>query len=270
MKKCVLKIVTFTFIFILISCKNTSGDKEVLVKGTDFDFSKVMDVREDSVKIKDFYITKNMVTRAEYEQFLKDTSYGVYSSGDSDYSLDVAMPQPDCPAMFVSFYDVCAYCNYLSSKNGLEKVYDLRNLPDLKINAKANGYRLPTKDEWFYAFFGGKNAVKNKWWEILPFSDYIYNSFSSHTPVGTLKPTPLGLYDMMGNGLEWTGTEVFREGLEEDKKYAMVTGTGVPGNSIQDYDDITDFLTHSYEDEPVASMDENYFYIGFRVARNAK
>lgn len=252
------------------SCKASIGDNEVLVKGTDFDFSNVMDVNADPIRVKDFYISKNMVTRAEYEQFLKDTSYSEYSSGDSDYSLDVTMPQPDCPAMFVSFYDACAYCNYLSSKKGLKTVYDLSNLPGLKINAKANGYRLPTKNEWFYAFFGGRNALKNKWWETQPVSDFIYNSFSSHTSVGTLKPNPLGLYDMMGNGLEWTGTEVFRGDLKENEKYAMVIGTGVPGNSIQDYDDITDFLTHSYEDEPVASMDERFFYIGFRVARSIK
>lgn len=42
MKKCVLKIVTFTFI--LISCKNTLDDKEVFVKGSDFDFSKVIEI----------------------------------------------------------------------------------------------------------------------------------------------------------------------------------------------------------------------------------
>ena len=215
-------------------------------------------------------MSKHMVTRVEYEQFLEETSYGDYSSGNSDYSLDVAMPQPDSPAMFVSYYDACAYCNYLSSKNGLEAVYDLRNLPDLKINEKANGYRLPTKDEWFYAFFGGKNALKNKWWENMPFSEYIYDSFSSHTSVGTLKPNPLNLYDMLGNGLEWTAIEVRREGLEENKNYAMVIGTGVPGNSISDYDGLVDFLKHSYESEPVATMDEKFFYIGFRVARNKK
>lgn len=270
MKKCVLKITVFALLFVLISCKNTSDDKEVFVKGSDFDFSKVMEIGSEVVSIKDFYISKNMVTRQEYERFVNETSYDDYTSGDSDYSLDVAMPQPDCPAMFVSFYDACAYCNYISSKNGLEKVYDLENLPNIKINEKANGYRLPTKDEWFYAFFGGKNAVKNKWWETMPFSDYIHDSFASHASVGILKPNSLNLYDMLGNGLEWTATEVFREGLEDNKKYAMVVGTGVPGNSISDYDGLEDFLKYSYESEPVATMDEKFFYIGFRVARNAK
>ena len=56
------------------NCKASIGDNEVLVKGTDFDFSNVMDVNADPVRVKDFYISKNMVTRAEYEQFLKNTS----------------------------------------------------------------------------------------------------------------------------------------------------------------------------------------------------
>ena len=254
----------------LLGCKRNTSEGEIFLKGAKIDFATIMNTEPEEIKIGDFYISSHMVTRAEYEKFVEETSYEGYSSDNPERSLSSVMPFPDCPAMFVSFYDACSYCNYLSSKNNLEEVYELRNLPDIKINENANGYRLPSKDEWFYAFLGGNKAIKTRWWENMKISEYINDSFGVYAPVGNLRPNPAGLYDMLGNGLEWTGTEVRKKEFSENEKQAFVIGTGVPGNSIQDFSDCTDFLRFCYDEETAANISDKFFYIGFRTARNSK
>ena len=189
LKRYLLCILLITISF--VSCKNSGFNDDVFIEGGEYDFSKVLDTNLETVYVKSFYISRYKVTRKEYENFLKENSYKEYSSNSSEYSLDVTMPKSDCPDMFVSFYDACEFCNYLSSKHNFQKVYDLSNLPEIKTDNNANGYRLPSKNEWFYAFFGGKESLKNKWWENISYSDYIYDCFSNHISVGTLKPDML-------------------------------------------------------------------------------
>lgn len=253
-------------------CKSNSSVKEVFVKGAEFDFSEALNTNSETVTIKNFYISKYKITRREYEAFLKETGYAEYTSDSMEYSFDVTMPEPECPAMFVSFYDACEYCNYLSEKNNLKKVYDLSDLSNIKRDKTANGFRLPSKNEWFYALLGGTKYSKTIWWEKMSYTDYmdIDHSFTSHAPVGRLKPNPLKLYDILGNGLEWTDTEIYKESFNDNEKCAFVAGPGVPGYTISEFENCTEFLTDSYKTEPCGSMDTRYFYIGFRVARNAE
>jgi formylglycine-generating enzyme required for sulfatase activity len=75
------------------------------------------------------------------------------------------------------------------------------------LSAKtAEFYRLPTEAEWEYACRAGGKAA-------APLGDYAWFAKNSATPafsggtyhpIGTKKPNPWGLYDMLGNVMEWT------------------------------------------------------------------
>lgn len=125
------------------------------------------------------------------------------------------------PVTNVEWSDAIVFANALSEKTGLKPVYlDSQGIPvrdstryEVTLDTKANGYRLPTFEEWQVAARGGDLGLKNdsygysfsgsKHSDIVawfPESDAPY--FGS-SPVQQLKPNALGLYDMSGNVSEW-------------------------------------------------------------------
>ena len=130
-----------------------------------------------------FYMGAFEVTNAQFELF--DPSHRLLR-GKNGFSKE-----DDEAAIFVSWYDAMAFCEWLSHKE---------NLP----------YRLPTEAEWEYACRAGttttfstgdslpavfhKNARRTSFDEekdIVPLT------------VGQTPPNPWGLYDMHGNVEEW-------------------------------------------------------------------
>ncbi len=71
----------------------------------------------------------------------------------------------------------------------------------------ADGFRLPTNDEWGYAEEGGENYTYAGSDDLDEVGWYDGNSGTTH-PVGEKKPNGYGLYDMNGNVQEWTGASV--------------------------------------------------------------
>ena len=73
----------------------------------------------------------------------------------------------------------------------------------------ADGYRLPTENEWEYAAKGGN---KSQGYEYAGSDDidevgwyYVNSGFTTHD-VGMKQPNELGIYDMSGNVCEWCDT----------------------------------------------------------------
>ncbi len=153
-----------------------------------------------------FAISAHEVTREQFERYNAD----VAALGNS--------PEPDCPVNFVPWRLAGRYCRWLSDQEDEGIPESERNYPHLDedwadIKAKLpdgylrrRGYRLPTVEEWEYVaragsvtsrFFGNSadDLDNYAWWS--------HNAGERVWPVGRLRPSPWGLFDIHGNVHEW-------------------------------------------------------------------
>ncbi|MBE6350942.1 MAG: hypothetical protein E7062_09395 [Spirochaetaceae bacterium] len=158
------------------------------------------------------------VTQNLYELVMGEIPENLISL-TTDISPVVGEDQDMRPIGSVSFYDALYFCNKLSEMSGLKPVYTFNGSTDVKAwnyiphNAKylkgnirlkknADGYRLPTVEEWQYAAKSGETYLYAGSNDIDEVAWYKDNSDRSHQ-VGMKKSNQYGLYDMTGNVSEW-------------------------------------------------------------------
>lgn len=172
------------------------------------------------VHVATFALSKTEITRAQYAAFVKQTKYitddkcwtledGKYEQrSQRDWRIP-GFPQKDShPAVCINWNDAQAYAAWLSHKTGKK-------------------YRLPSEAEWEYAARG--NTSSARYWgedpsEAMHYANTADQSAQAHiqgasswsvhqcsdgyaytAPVGSFKANAFGLYDMLGNVMEWTG-----------------------------------------------------------------
>ena len=170
------------------------------------------------------------------------------------------------PVERVSWYDAIYFCNKLSETMGLTPVYSVEGLTDVKQwnyipnqgdrlmekitqNFQANGFRLPTLDEWRYAAKGGQN-YRYAGSDNLDEVDWHYKNSGEKThPVAQKKANGYGLYDMSGNVWEWVwdSRDYYRYGC---------------GGSWRNDADVCEVGDRIYDD-----VDSRYDNLGFRIVR---
>lgn len=160
--------------------------------------------------VDNFLLAETEVRVAQWRKFTMDT--GLDFPWEGHYFGDIAELSPgnNCPIQLVRIEEALNYCNWRSRKDGLEEVYYNTGNRILR-DPDANGYRLPTTDEWDYAargglksqgfIYAGSNNPDEVAWYNLPFKE-------GSKPVGTKLPNELGLFDMTGNIREWTWPEI--------------------------------------------------------------
>jgi formylglycine-generating enzyme required for sulfatase activity len=195
------------------------------------------------------------------------------------------------PVECVTWYEAVLFCNRLSIMTGKEAVYGVWGIADweaylewvisssssnaiasIYADEKANGYRLPTIDEWLWAAMGADlqnpgqvNAMGAiKYYSGGPAGGtvemegftWLYSNSSSVThEVGKKTSNELGILDMTGNVMEWI------YGASPDSN----THAYVAGKSYLDSVTLNNSPLYA-----IPHMTSNYRNpgIGFRIAHN--
>lgn len=140
---------------------------------------------------ENYSVMKTEVTQKFYE-IIMDTNPS-YFKGENN------------PVESVTWYEAIEFCNALSKKLGYEPVYTIDG-SSVTWNKNANGFRLPTHEEWVHAAKGGQNYCYSGSDNIGFVGWYRYNSGNTSHPVAQKGPNDYGLYDMSGNVWEWCWT----------------------------------------------------------------
>lgn len=290
------KLVFILNLFILnLIFANSLQNNEVYVKGSNINMKHYIQFCDETKSIKNLYVQKYEVTRKEFEEYLDYFGYNKlkeYSKDGGLFTYNNMMPYSDCAAVLITFYDACKYCNWRSMQEGYEPAYEIQGelsfeinyfqwkqengewsyyipkMPEIRLNEKANGYRLPTINEYFYLLLGGQEGIDNKWWELIDITEFEDSERHSIKKVGSYKPNPLGLYDILSNASEWLWHENLLYAREDSINYSK----NAIGITITK-DNKANFNLKKYFNEKkklsLVSPLERWF-IGMRMVRNAE
>jgi len=187
----------------------------------------------NDVSISSFFIGKYPITQKEYEKIMgKNPSF---FKGENN------------PVDSVNWYDAVEFCNKLSKNEGLEPTYyeteemvstgfcSFRFIKEYKCNWKANGYRLPTRDEWGYSAIREDNQSNyykyyNKSINFHEVDMYYKNNrncskYTTHQE-GSKKPNELCIFDVCGYVCEW-----YWEGPSDQSNRSLRSSGIYPGDN---------------------------------------
>ena len=158
-----------------------------------------------------FYMSATEITRDAFDVYYNSASLSANIDADAvtrpspqyiDFSLGMGK-EGGYPANSMSQYTALMYCRWLYEQTGVF-------------------YRLPTEAEWEYACRAGTNTP---WYfgadssQLGQYAWYAANSQNKFQQVGLKKPNAWGLYDMLGNVMEWTMDHF------EENRYAALSHT---------------------------------------------
>lgn len=169
------------------------------------------------ISLKNFFIDEYLVTKKDWDAirlWAKDNGY---------FDMSVGRGKDKQPVGCITWYDAVKFCNALSEFAGFKpfyyddegRVYRNGNLDlsEKNTDKTADGYRIPYREEWIYAAKGGTDTPYFWGNNELDCTPYVWQFRDDKMTgitreVGTKKPNPYGLYDIIGNACEWCFDEV--------------------------------------------------------------
>lgn len=231
---------------------------------------------------KRYYLGVKEVANREFKAFVP-----THTSGAERFR---ALANESSPAVNLNWQAAAAFCNWLSSQEGLPLQYQSRAGRLVPVAEPGAGYRLPTEAEWVWAarYRGGAGNSRYPWGERMPpaprsgnYADQsasglvtnvlaTYNdNFPFTAPVGTFPPNSLGFYDLGGNVAEWMGdyysTDTLYPDFEVDPRgpqegrFNVIRGPGWLHGTLRE-------LRWAFRD----FGEEERLDVGFRLARYAE
>lgn len=229
------------------------------------------------VKIKSFLLDKNLVTVAQFDEFVNATHYvteaqrfgngGVFDADAHGWTLidgadyhypfgrDKAKAQPNHPVTQVSWNDAMAY-------------------------ARWKGKRLPTQWEWEHAAKNGENSRQqytwgqdlvvagkykaNTWQGSFPAYNTVEDGYAATSPVGAFGANKIGLTDMGGNVWQWCSDDIQPQGRDAEMDPAMRKVTR-GGSFLCD-----PMVCHGFQvmGRSSSTPESSMVHIGFRCAKD--
>ena len=180
--------------------------------------------------------------------------------------------EKNLPVEQVSWYDAVYFCNKLSDMFGLTPVYAVDGEPDVEKwsyaphkgniitgtvsqDENANGYRLPTMEEWQYAAKGGQDYKYSGSDNLDEVGWCRENSEDKTHPVAQKAPNGYRLYDMSGNVWEWCWDSSISNS-DSDRRY----------NCGGSWSNFASYCEVGYEHWNRADSPNNF--LGFRIVRS--
>ncbi len=165
---------------------------------------------------KPFYISATEVSNTQFAEFMAEHSSGEFKGYD--------LSSPNLPVSNIGWNDAARFCNWLSEKEGLDKVYREQNGIMVAVDPIPPGYRLPTESEWEWVARVQTNdaILKYSWGNDFPptevagnfadqsatgildevITDY-HDGFVVTAPVGSFRENRFGIFNLGGNVAEW-------------------------------------------------------------------
>lgn len=209
----------------LIEFVRVPGGRFMIGAGVDEATRETRRIRQEWVELpNDIYVASREVSIAAFGEFVETldeddpTRYWFASSVYAEHHDE------NFPMCQLTWNEAVRFCNWLSSQHGLEPVYKWdEELTTWTSNRSANGYRLPTCNEFERAirgltetryFFGGDSSTYR-------LARYV-NGGNPEFPVAGIRadyrgrrmPNDWGLFDIAGNANEWCD-EFYEDGIVE-------------------------------------------------------
>jgi len=182
-----------------------------------------------SLTVDAYYMDKYVVTKAKWDV----VANWAYVNGYDIMKSSGSSKESSHPVYFVTWWECVKWCNARSEREGLTPCYTVsgnvyrsgESSPECDFNA--NGFRLPTSDEWEYAARGGLSGKRFPWGDTVTHSEANYYSYGEYQYSYDLSPTSsfhpsydngdypytspsrsfsangYGLYNMVGNVSQW-------------------------------------------------------------------